>query len=96
MPRLRWSPEALSDVQRLHRFLAPRNPAAANRAIQAIRSGVKVLELQPNAGRPAEGKAAGFREWHIQFGSSGYVALYRVELESIVIVNVRHGREESY
>ena len=96
MPRLIWSPEALSDVQRLFRFLAPKNPAAAKRAIQAIRSGVRVLAQQPNVGRPAEGRAAGFREWHMQFGGSGYLALYRVELEAVVIVNVRHSREESY
>jgi addiction module RelE/StbE family toxin len=96
MPHLRWSPEALSDVRRLYRFLAPKNPDAATRAVQSIRSRVKLLAHQPNAGRPAEGKAKGFREWHIDFGSSGYVALYRVEPDEVVIVNVRHGREESY
>jgi addiction module RelE/StbE family toxin len=96
MPHLRWSPEALHDVQRLYRFLVFKNPTAAKHAVQTIRSGVKLLAHQPIAGRPAEGKAAGFREWHIHFGSSGYVALYRMEPDAIVIANVRHGREESH
>jgi hypothetical protein len=29
MSRLIWSPSALLDVQRFHRFLAPKNPDAA-------------------------------------------------------------------
>ena len=33
MPRLIWSPRALLDVQRLHRFLAERNTDAARRAV---------------------------------------------------------------
>jgi plasmid stabilization system protein ParE len=44
MSRLIWSPLALLDVQRLYRFLVPKNPDAAKRAVQAIRQGVKVLE----------------------------------------------------
>jgi addiction module RelE/StbE family toxin len=96
MPRLSWSPEALGDVQRLYRFLAPKNPDAAKRAVQSIRAGVKLLAHQPNAGRPAEGKAAGFREWRIDFGIDGYLVLYRVEPDTVVLVNVRHAREESY
>jgi addiction module RelE/StbE family toxin len=96
MPRLIWSPPALRHVQRLYRFLAPKNPDAAKRAIQSIRAGVKLIAHQPHAGRPVEGMGAGFREWHIDFGGAGYVALYRVEREAVVIVNVKHGREESY
>ncbi len=77
MGRLIWAPSALSDVQRLYRFLAPKSPDAARRAIKAIRSGVKVLTLQPGVGRPVEEMAFPYREWMINFGSGGYVALYR-------------------
>ena len=33
-----------------------------------------------------------YREWLIEFGDSGYVALYRVETEIIAILAVRHQR----
>jgi plasmid stabilization system protein ParE len=96
MPRLRWSRPALRDVQRLYRFLANKNPDAAKRAVQSIRAGVKVLARQPQAGRPLGADVSAFREWFIDFGSSGYVALYRIELDEVIIVNVKHGREGSY
>ena len=47
MPRLIWSPAALRDVQRLHRYLAERNTHAARRTVKAIRNGVKMLQHQP-------------------------------------------------
>jgi plasmid stabilization system protein ParE len=74
MSRLIWSPSALLDVQRLYRFLAPRNPEAAKQAVQAIRQGVKVLEQQSGVGRPVEDMDDEFRDWIIDFGESGYVA----------------------
>ena len=52
MRQLIWSPQALLDVQRLYRFLAPKNQDAAKRAVATIRQGVKVLSLQPGVGRP--------------------------------------------
>lgn len=34
-----------------------------------------------------------YREWVIDFGNSGYVALYRVDEETITLLAVRHQRE---
>ena len=93
MPRLIWSPAALRDVQRLHRFLAEKNADAAKRAVRAIREGVKVIAIQPGIGRPAADMEPEFREWLIGFGDSGYVALYRYEAQTAVILAVRHQRE---
>ena len=96
MSRLIWSPSALLDVQRLYRFLAPKNPEAAKRAVQAIRQGVKVLEQQPGLGRPVEDMDDEFRDWIIDFGDSGYVARYRVDQQSITILAVRHQKEVGF
>ena len=96
MSRLIWSPSALLDVQRLYRFLAPKNPAAATRAVHAIRRSVKVLELQPGVGRPVEDMDNEFRDWIIDFGDSGYVARYRVDQQSITILAVRHQKEVGF
>lgn len=93
MPRLIWSPPALRDISRLHRFLASRNREAAIRAITSIRQAVKLLERHPEAGRPADGLPVEFREWPIDFGNSGYVVLYRLDGPQVVILAVRHARE---
>ncbi len=96
MALLIWTPEALRDVQRLYRFLAPKNPDAARRAAQAIRGGVRILMEQPSGGRPVEDMDPAFREWPIPFGSSGYVARYRLNGETAVILAVRHQKEAGY
>ncbi|MBK9345825.1 MAG: type II toxin-antitoxin system RelE/ParE family toxin [Burkholderiales bacterium] len=96
MPRLIWSQPALLDVQRLYRFLAPKNPDAAKRAVGAIRQGMKVLGQQPGVGRPVEDMPEAFREWIIDFGESGYVARYRIEVDAITILAVRHQKEVDF
>lgn len=96
MPRLIWSPNALRDVQRLHRFLADKNADVAKRAVKAIRDSVKVIAQHPGVGRPADDMEAEYREWLIDFGGSGYVALYRFDGQTAVILAVRHQREVGY
>ena len=96
MPRLIWSPSALRDVQRLHNFLAEKNADAAKRAVKAIRDGVKVIAYQPGIGRPADEMDPEFREWPINFGDSGYLALYHFDGQTAIILAVRHQREIGY
>jgi plasmid stabilization system protein ParE len=96
VPRLIWSPPALADVQRLYRFLTIKDEDAARRAIKTIRAGVKILAHQPEVGRPAEDMDPVFREWLIDFGSSGYIALYRFDGETATILAVRHQKEAGY
>ncbi len=96
MPPLKWTPQSLRDVARLHDFLAPKSSEAAQRAIKAIRQGVKLLGKHPEMGRPVEELPTEFREWVIEFGSGAYMALYRFDGKEVVILAVRHGREAGY
>lgn len=96
MSRLIWSPQALLDVQRLYRFLAVKNIDAAKRAIKTVRQAVKVLGHQAGIGRPVDDMPEDFREWLIDFGDSGYVARYRFDGETVVILAVRHQKEAGY
>ena len=96
MSRLIWSQPALLDVQRLYRFLAPKNLDAAKRAVRAVRQAVKVLEQQPGVGRPIEDMPDEFREWIIDFGDSGYVARYRIAPDAVTILAVRHQKEVGF
>jgi plasmid stabilization system protein ParE len=95
MPQLIWSPAALRDVQRLYRFLAEKNIDAAKRAVKAIRAGVQVLAIQPGVGRPTEDMEPEYREWLIDFGDSGYIALYRYDGDTAVLLAVRHQQRHS-
>ena len=65
-----WSPAALQDVQRLYRFLAAISLEAAQRAIKAIRTEVRVLESRPEIGRLVEDMDPEFREWLVDYGDS--------------------------
>lgn len=96
MPQLIWTPKALRDVQRCYRFLAPKNPDAASRAIKSIREKMRMIETHPAIGRPVEKMAPEFRELLIPFGESGYVALYRLDGDLAVVLAVRHQNEAGY
>lgn len=96
MPSLKWTPQALADVQRLHRFLIGKDPDAAKRAVQSIRAGVRILATQPRIGHPAADMDPEFREWLIPFGQSGYLVLYRLDGQDVVLLAVRHGREAGF
>jgi len=96
MSRLKWSPQSLRDVARMHDFLATQSRDAAKRAIKTIRQGVKLLSKFPEMGRPVEELPTEFREWVIEFGSGAYVALYHYDGKEVVILAVRHGHEAGY
>ncbi len=96
MPPLVWSQPALTDVERLHAFLASKSREAAQRAVKAIRSGVTELSRHPEVGRPVEDMSPNFREWVVEFGQGAYVALYSFDGERVVILAVPHGREAGY
>ncbi|MBP2557855.1 plasmid stabilization system protein ParE [Neorhizobium galegae] len=96
MPHLIWTPPALDDVKRLFRFLAPKNPEAAARAVKTVRASVNILARQPSLGRPVEDMEPEYREWLIDFGNSGYIALYRFQADTVAILAVRHQKEAGY
>jgi plasmid stabilization system protein ParE len=96
MPRLRWSLPAVQDVARLHTFLALKNRDAAQRAVKAIRQGVKALGKHPAMGRPVEEMLPEYREWIVEFGQSAYVVLYHFDGKETVLLAIRHGKEAGY
>lgn len=96
MPDLIWSETALRDMRRLHQFLRPKSPEAANRAVQKIRQSVRLLIKHPGIGRPIEGMPAPFRELVIDFGNSGYLIRYHLGPERVTLLAVRHQKEAGY
>lgn len=96
MPQVIFSPAALRDLQRLREYLHNKSPLVAQRAAQTIRQALAQLGQQPAMGRPVEGLPEAFREWVIPFGDSGYLARYRLEGETVVILALRHQREAGF
>ncbi len=99
MPQVKviLSARAQSDISRLHQFLLGKDELAAKRAIAAIRDAFLPFSETPLIGRPVENHA-GLRELVIEFGASGYLALYRHDLagNNLVILAVKHQREDDY
>jgi plasmid stabilization system protein ParE len=89
-------------LERCREFLNAKNKAVVARAGQAIEQQFKLLETNPDIGRPyATLPTAGLltlRELVIDFGDSGYVALYRYEsTENVVyVLAFRHQKEAGY
>jgi len=93
MPHLIWSRTALLDVQRVYRFLAVKDRRAADRAVAAIRRGVRPLANFPNLGRVAPELGPQYRRWFVRFGSHGYVLIYRVDKNSVTLLSLHHQKE---
>lgn len=96
MPQVIFSPTAIRDLQRLRDFLRLKNPDAAKRAAETIRQSLRILGVQPRIGRPVENLPNEYHEWLIDFGDSGYVARYRVDADTVMILAVRHQKEVGY
>lgn len=93
MPQIVLTEYAAADLQRIYRFLAPKNEQAARNAVKAVKEALGNLARFPASGRFFDGE---YREWPVSFGNSGYTVLYRITPEAVVILAVKHHRESDY
>ena len=101
--RVRLTPEAEADLERLFDFVLERELARtggdlglAEQALVAIRAGVATLKTSPFTCRKT-GQSPFLRELIIPFGHSGYVALFEiVDPTDVVVSAVRHQLEDDY
>ncbi len=90
-----WLPEAVRDVARLKAFIQKKNPPAAQRAASRIKAAAQILKKNPETGKPVEDIML-FRDLLIPFGSGNYILRYRAETNRVVVVRVRHSKEEGF
>ena len=97
MPHVIVTEGAGRGLERCRLFLREKNPSAAQRAGQAIERQFARLETNHNVGRPFP-ELPELRELVIDFGDSGYVALYRYEAPSdtVYVLAFRHQKEAGY
>jgi len=97
VPRVVITQRAAQGLEHCRQFLADKNPQAAVRAGQAIEQQVLQLENNPDIGRPLNDLPE-LRELVIEFGDSGYAALYRhlPAIDTVVVFAFRHQKEAGY
>jgi plasmid stabilization system protein ParE len=98
--RVRFTQDAQADLERLYDFILQRDDGTfgvAERALDAIRHGITLLETSPFSCRKAALGNAFLRELIIAFGSAGYVALFEIDNASTVtVLAVRHQRGDDF
>lgn len=90
-----WLPNAVSDVRRLREFIQSKTPSAAARAAKCIKEATKILADNPEVGRPVD-NIFSFRDLIIPFGIGNYVLRYREDGIRVIIVKVKHSREDDF
>lgn len=95
--------EAIADLERLEDFAIERELASEipgwttpQRALDAINAGMRLLSWSPYSYRKAELGNGRSRELIVPFGSAGYIVLFEIVGDDVVVGAVRHQREEDY
>ncbi len=91
--RIRFSPESVDDLKRLHNFLAEHDPDAARTVALNLQSAIRRFASMPHLGRPLqdiEGEMENVREF--VFGR--YIIRYLVKDETVYILRLWHCREQ--
>ena len=98
--KVRFTEEALADLERLYEFALTRDDGdwtTAERALEAIRNGLNLLANSPFSCRKATPDNTFLRELIIVFGASGYVALFEIDdSKTVTVLALRHQREDDY
>jgi plasmid stabilization system protein ParE len=88
---LRWTSKALSDLTRLHEFLATANKPAAARAVQSLTAASASLIANPRIGERLEE----FEPREIRRILVGrYELRYEIDASTIYVLRLWHTREE--
>lgn len=95
--------EAVADLRRLEDFAIDRELSSETpdwgtpqRALVAIREGMRLLSWSPHSCRRAVLGNGRSRELIVPFGGTGYIVLFEIVGDLVVVGAVRHQREEDY
>ena len=95
--KVRFTPDAGDDLLLLYDWQLERDVIAAERALEAIRAAVDLLQFSPFSCRKAMREKPFLRELVIPFGAGGYVALFEIDSrDTVSVLAVRHQREDDY
>ena len=89
--KIRWSPEAADDLQRICERIEIDNPEAATRVARTIYDGCDRLKEFPRVGRTSR-RMPGWRE--LVFPPQPYIVVYLVTEEAVEITRIFHGAQD--
>lgn len=90
MPRIYRTPESRLDYEEIWLFIAPKNPAAAERLLLQFDAKLEKLAHQPLLGRSAEELSPNLRS----FPSGNYLIFYRPAADGIELIRVLHSARD--
>lgn len=87
---VKWTSKALSDLVRLHEFLAPVNPLVAARAVQSLTVATASSIANPRIGEKLEEfESTEVRRIHV----GHYEMRYEIRASTIYVLRLWHTRE---
>lgn len=89
--KVKWTSKALSDLARLHDFLAPVNPVVARRIVRTLSRAPDVLSGNPRRGERLDEYAP--REVR-RIITGDYELRYEIAGQIVIILRIWHGRED--
>lgn len=90
--RLEWAPIAIEDLRGIHRYLWPRNRAAASRMVRLILDAVERLAEHPELGAVAVDLQPEGRYRHLVV--SAYRVIYRPHGTWLAVLRIWDGRRD--
>jgi toxin ParE1/3/4 len=88
--RIRWTPAAATDLQRISDYLTDHHPHYRQPTIHKLVDAIRSLKQSPQRGRI--GREDGTRE--LLFPPTPYVAVYRVREQTIEVMRVYHAAQD--
>ena len=89
MTRIRWTPAAATDLQKISDYLNEHHPHYRESTMRRLYSAIFDLKRWPNRGRL--GGEEGTRE--LLFSRMPYVAVYRVKEQAVEILRIYHAAQ---
>lgn len=87
---VKWTSKALSDLVRLHEFLAPVNQLAAARTVQSLTAAPASLRINPRIGEKLEE----FESREVRRILVGHYEMrYEIQASTIYVLRLWHTRE---
>jgi toxin ParE1/3/4 len=88
--RIRWTPSAADDLERIYNYLAKHEPQWASSTVIAIRDALRTLKQFPNQGR--KGREHGTRE--LLHSRLPFLIVYRVKEDAIEVLHIWHTSQD--
>ena len=88
--RIQWTPAAAADLQNLSDYLKDHHPHYRQPTMRKVYAAVQSLKEWPHRGRA--GREEGTRE--LLFPPLPYIAVYRVNGQSVEVLRIYHGAQE--